>query len=147
MKNDSVDITTDLIKFKGLEEHIRNKHLPKSQIKQIPRHTKSTEIENRPSLVVQWVRSLPGQGTHVPGPGRSHMPQGNYTHVLQPLSLCSRALELQQLKPMHLEPVLCNIRSHHNQKLTHSNQRVASTIQNQSKPSCSNQDPEQPISK
>ena len=34
-----------------------------------------------------------------PGPGRSHMPWSNYTHVPQLLSLCSIAREPQLLKP------------------------------------------------
>ena len=33
----------------------------------------------------------------IPDPGRSHIPQSNYVHVPQLLSLCSRAQELQLL--------------------------------------------------
>ena len=56
-----------------------------------------------------------------PGPGRSHMPQSNWAHAPQLLSLCSRTREPQLLKPVHLEPVLFNKRSHRNEKLTHHN--------------------------
>ena len=45
-----------------------------------------------------------------PGPGRSHMPRSN------------KAREPQPLKPAHLEPVLCNKRSHHNEKPAHRNE-------------------------
>ena len=54
-----------------------------------------------------------------PGPGRSHMPWGNRARVPQLLSLRSRALEPQLLKPMSLEPVLYNKRSHRNEKPAH----------------------------
>ena len=40
----------------------------------------------------------------------------------QLLSLRSRALEPQLLKPELLEPMLCNKRSHHNEKPVHSNE-------------------------
>ena len=49
-----------------------------------------------------------------PGPGRSHMPRSNQAHGPQLLS--SRTCEPQLLKPAHLEPVLHNKRSHHNEK-------------------------------
>ena len=57
-----------------------------------------------------------------PGPGRSHMPRSNQAHAPQLLSLCSRAHEPQLLKPAHLELVLRNKRSHHNEKPTRSNE-------------------------
>ena len=56
-----------------------------------------------------------------PGPERYHMPWSNYAHVPQLLSLCSRALEPQLLKPARLEPVLRNKRSHCNEKPAHRN--------------------------
>ena len=40
-----------------------------------------------------------GNTDSVPGPGRSHMPQSTQAHVPQLLSLCSRAWELQLLRP------------------------------------------------
>ena len=45
-----------------------------------------------------------------PGPGRSHMPRSNEARVPQ------------LLKPASLEPVLCNKRSHCNEKPTHHNE-------------------------
>ena len=63
-----------------------------------------------------------GDTGSIPGPGRSHMPQSNKAHVPQLLSLCSRAREPQLLKPAHLEPVLCNKRSHRNEKPVHRNE-------------------------
>ena len=57
-----------------------------------------------------------------PGPGRSHMSRSNETHEPQLLSLCSRAHEPQLLKPVRLEPVLRNKRSHCNKKPAHRNE-------------------------
>ena len=57
-----------------------------------------------------------------PGPVRSHMPQSNEAHVPQLLSLRSRARTPQLLKPVYLEPVLRNKRSHHNEKPVHRNE-------------------------
>ena len=68
------------------------------------------------SLVVQWIRICPClPGTRVQslfwedstchGATKAHMPQ-----LLDPT--CSRAQEPQLLKPEHLEPMLCNKRSH-----------------------------------
>ena len=84
------------------------------------------------------VKNLPanaGDTGSIPGPGRSHMPRNNYARAPQLLSLRSRAREpqllkpacprahaLQLLKPAHLEPVLCNNRSHHNEKPVHRNE-------------------------
>ena len=48
----------------------------------------------------------------IPDPGRSPIPQGNYTGVPQLLSLGSGARELQLLRPHALEPMLHNKRSH-----------------------------------
>ena len=53
---------------------------------------------------------------NLPGLGRFHMSQSNQAHMPQLLSLCSGACELHLLKPMHLEPVLCNKRSYCNEK-------------------------------
>ena len=46
------------------------------------------------------------------------MPRSNWTHA-QLLSLSSRAREPQLLKPVHLEPVLCNKRSHRKERPPH----------------------------
>ena len=48
--------------------------------------------------------------------GRSHMPQSNKFRAPQLLILRSRACEPQLLKPVFLEPVLHNRRSHRNEK-------------------------------
>ena len=64
----------------------------------------------------------------VPGPGRSHMPWSNYTCEPQLLSPRSGARQPQLLKPVCLEPVLCNQRSHSNEKPVYHNQRVAMLI-------------------
>ena len=65
-----------------------------------------------------------------PGPGRSHMPWSNKAHVPQLLSMCSRAHKPQLLSHNYcatttearcLEPMLCNKKSHHNEKPTHHN--------------------------
>ena len=57
-----------------------------------------------------------------PGPGRSHIPWSNEAHAPQLLSLRSRAREPQLLKPMRLQSVLRNKRSHCNEKPTHHNE-------------------------
>ena len=62
-----------------------------------------------------------------PGLRGSHMPWSNQARAPQLPSLRSRAREPQLLKPAHLEPMLCNTRSHHNEK-----------------PTCRNEDPAQP---
>ena len=40
----------------------------------------------------------------VPGQGRSHMPRGNWDHVPQLLSLCSRAWKPQLMSPCAVKP-------------------------------------------
>ena len=75
----------------------------------------------RASLMVQWLRiRLPMQGTRVQAlVQKDPTCRGATKHVLQLLSLCSRALEPQLLKPMHLEPALRNQRGHCSEKPTH----------------------------
>ena len=71
------------------------------------------------------VKNLPANAGDMgssPGPGRSHMLQSNQAHVPQLLSLCSRARKPRLLKPVRLEPVLHNKRSHCNEKPTHCNE-------------------------
>ena len=71
------------------------------------------------------VKNLPasaGDTGSSPGPGRSHMPQSNRSRVPQLLSLRSRAHKPQLLKPICLEPVLHNKRSHCSEKPAHRNE-------------------------
>ena len=56
------------------------------------------------------------------GPGISHMPWSNEAHAPQLPSLRSRVHEPQLLKPVRLEPVLLNKRSHGNEKPEHLNE-------------------------
>ena len=59
------------------------------------------------------VKNLPanaGDTGSTPGPGRSHVPQSNEAHAPQ------------LLKPVHLEPVLRNKRSHRNEKPANHNE-------------------------
>ena len=56
-----------------------------------------------------------------PGPRRSHMPWSNEARAPQLLSLRSTAREPQLLKPVRLEPVLHNKRSHRSEKPAHRN--------------------------
>ena len=58
----------------------------------------------------------------IPDPGRSHMPRSKWAHAPQLLSLCSKAQELELLRPMYPEPTLPNKRSHCNEKLVNWNQ-------------------------
>ena len=70
------------------------------------------------------VGSLPANAGNMglsPGPGGSHMPRSSWACAPQLLSLRSRTHEPQQLKPVHLEPVL-HKRSHRNEKPTHRNE-------------------------
>jgi len=71
----------------------------------------------------------------IPGPGRSDMPQSNYAHVLQLLSLCSRALELELLKPAWPKA--------HAQPQKKPPQWETYSVQLEKSP-CSNEDPAQP---
>ena len=71
------------------------------------------------SAVVKNLPANAGDTGLSPGLGRSHMPRSTSACVPQLLSLHSRACEPQLLKPMSLEPVLCNKRSHRNEKPTH----------------------------
>ena len=57
-----------------------------------------------------------------PGLGSSHMPRSNEAHAPQLLSLRSGARLPQLLKPVRLEPVLLNKRSHHDEKPAHRNE-------------------------
>ena len=73
------------------------------------------------------VKNLPanaGDTGSNPGLGRPHTPWNNKAHARQLLSLCSRAREPQLLKPMCLEPVLCNERSHRKEKPEHRNEEL-----------------------
>ena len=103
-----------------------------------------------------------------PGPGRSYMPLSNYAGVPQLLSLRSRAREPQLLslrsrarepqllslrsrarepqllKPVCLGPVLCNKRSHCDEKPTHRNEEQPPLAATREKPVHSNKDPTQP---
>ena len=56
-----------------------------------------------------------GDTGSIPGPGRFHMLQSNWTHASPLLSLCSGAREPQLLKPSR------NKRSHWNEKPAHCN--------------------------
>ena len=72
-------------------------HGPKEQLEGFPG---GPLVENPPCKV--------GEPGLIAGPGKYHMHQGNEAHVLQ-------------LKPECLEPMLCNKRSHHNEKPEHCN--------------------------
>ena len=85
------------------------------------------------SLVAQWLRiRLPMQGTRVPSLvredptccGATKPTNHNYwAHVPQLLKPTHpRACVLQLLKPMCLEPMLCNKRSHRNEKAAYLNE-------------------------
>ena len=61
------------------------------------------------------VKNLPASAGDTglsPGPGRSHMPQSSLARAPQLLSLHSVTCKPQLLKPVRLEPVLRNKRSH-----------------------------------
>ena len=60
-----------------------------------------------------------GDAGSSPGPGGSHMLRSGWARAPQLLSLRSGAHGPQLLRPAHLEPVLCNGRSHRNEKPMH----------------------------
>ena len=62
------------------------------------------------SLVVESPPASAGNMGSIPGPGRPNMPQGNWAHTPQILTLCSRAQEPQLATT---EPVCHNYRSLH----------------------------------
>ena len=76
-------------------------------------------IKQGTSLVVQWI------GTSCRYRGQGFDPwSGKTPYTAEQLSLCDTTTELahcQLLKPMRLEPVLCNKRSHCNEKSEHCN--------------------------
>ena len=82
--------------------------------------TKSSHTDFPGGAVVKNPPANAGDTGSSPGPGRSHMPQSNLAHA-QLLSLRSRAHEPQLLKPMRLQPMLCNERSHLDEKPVHRN--------------------------
>ena len=66
-------------------------------------------------------RNLPvsaGDTGMIPGPGRFHMPHG----ATKPMQHRYCACTLQLLKPLHLEPVLCNKITCCNEKTIHGNE-------------------------
>ena len=90
------------------------------------------KIKNGASLVVQWLRiRLPMQGTWVQAlvqedptcRGATKPVRHNYWACsLEPASHNYWAHVSQLLKPMCLEPMLCNKRSHRNKKHVHRNE-------------------------
>ena len=67
--------------------------------------------------VVKYLPANAGHTDSIPGLERSHMPRNNKGCAPEILSLCSRAWAPQPRSPPTLEPVLCNRRSHCNEKL------------------------------
>ena len=92
----------------------------------------SLNVTSGNCLVAQWLRiRLPMQGTRVwalvredPTCCGATKPVGHnyWACTLEPMSHNYWALMPQLLKPMRLEPVLCNKRSHCNEKPTHRNE-------------------------
>ena len=84
------------------------------------------------SLVAQWLRiSLPTQGTRVRALAREEptcrgatkpMDHNHWACILEPASHNDWARVPQLLKPTRLEPMLCNKRSHRNEKPAHCNE-------------------------
>ena len=107
--------------------HTSDKCLVSRTYKEILQLNKKTGT----SLVAQWLRiHLPMQGTRVwalvredPTRRRATKPMcHNYwACTLEPVSHNYWAHKLQLLKPVRLEPMLCNKRNHHNEKHVHCN--------------------------
>ena len=66
-----------------------------------------------------------GDRSLIPDLGRPHVLRSNQICAPQLLSWFPRAWEPQLLQPLTLEPMLCNKRSHDNEKPEHHNNRVA----------------------
>ena len=97
-----------------------------------------------PGASAKWMRiCLPMHGTQVRSPAWEGSTRSRATN---PVHRNYRARMLQLLKPVCLEPILCNQRSHLNEKLVHCNKREALTLR-QRKPACGSEDPAQPIDK
>ena len=79
--------------------------------------TKSNTQDNPGGPVVKNLPANAGDTGSVSGLGRFHMPWVNQAHAPQLLST-----HLQLLTPRTLEPVLCNKRSHCNEKPGHHNE-------------------------
>ena len=89
------------------------------------------------SLMAQWLRiHLPMQGTWVRAlvwedptccGATKPMRQNYWACTLEPASHSYWAHVPQLLKPVRLEPVLCNKRSHHNEKPAHRNEDPTQT--------------------
>ena len=71
--------------------------------------------------------------------------QINYVSIKSILKIWSHywAHVPQLLKPQHIKPMLCNKKSHHSEKPTHCNQRIALPCCHYRKPVQSNEDPVQ----
>ena len=78
-----------------------------------------------------------------PGLGGSHVPWSDKARAPQLLSLRSGACEPQLLKPARLEPMLCNGRSHHNERPAHRRQECPPLATTGGGPR-SSEDPRQP---
>ena len=84
---------------------------------------KKIDFEGFPGGAV--VENLPadaGDTGSSPGPGGSHMPRSSWARAPQLPSLRSGAREPQLLKPVCLQPVLCNKRGHRDEKPAHHNE-------------------------
>ena len=94
--------------------------------------------------VVENLPCVAGDTGQIPGLGRSHTPQSNMAHARGPqlLSLCSRALALQLLKPCAQS--LCSpTREATTMRSPHTMKSASHSSCNQRKPTGSNGDPTQ----
>ena len=120
--------------FKNLEEsrRILEPWLTLKRAKQEHPCWSVARMKNRASLVAQWLRiRLPTQGTRVRALVREDptccgatkpMCHNYWACTLEPASHNYWARVPQLLKSVHLEPVLCNKRSHRNEKHMHCNE-------------------------
>ena len=88
-----------------------------------------SQVYNGAFLVVRWLRiHLPMQGTRI----QPLVWEDSTCYMVSKpklLSQHSRACKPQVLKPTHLEPVLCNKRSHHNDEPLHYNEKYPCLLQ------------------
>ena len=90
-----------------------------NKTEQILQNSRNSDFSGGP--VVNNPPANAGDTGSIPGPGRSHMSWVKEAHAPQLLRLCPRAWEPQLLSSRALEPVLCNKRSHHNEKPVYHN--------------------------
>ena len=111
-----------LMPNKNLQYKKTNKKKKKKKTMYIPKFKDTLLLDFPGGAVVKNPPASAGDTGSIPGPGRSHMPQSNYAHEPQLLSLRSRAHMPQLLSPCattteaHTPRAMLCKRSHNNER-------------------------------